>query len=238
MSARVDAAAPNLAAPGTMAAFATPISTHVWPDSDAVNAALSTEILRRAETESGMDRSNIGGWHSTVDLLSWPGEAFQTLAARINRYVIDVLRTTMTGDGPTQMTLKTEAWANVSRRGNYNGVHDHPGAHWSGVYYVTAGTPDPGTSAKNGRLELLDPRPAINMLPLQGSVFEQRYLIDPSPGLMIVFPGWLKHFVHPYTGDAPRISIAFNVTIRAGADDDAGGGHGTASDAGAGRSSA
>jgi hypothetical protein len=28
---------------------------------------------------------------------------------------------------------------------------------------------------------------------------------------MLMFPSWLQHCVHPYFGDAPRISIAFNV---------------------------
>ena len=31
--------------------------------------------------------------------------------------------------------------------------------------------------------------------------------------LFLVFPGWLKHFVHPYRGSRPRVSIAFNVKI-------------------------
>jgi hypothetical protein len=32
---------------------------------------------------------------------------------------------------------------------------------------------------------------------------------------MIVFPGWLQHFVHPYFGSGERISIAFNVSVLA-----------------------
>jgi hypothetical protein len=31
---------------------------------------------------------------------------------------------------------------------------------------------------------------------------------------MVLFPGWLNHYVHPYYGPAERISIAFNMMIR------------------------
>jgi len=39
-------------------------------------------------------------------------------------------------------------------------------------------------------------------------------VIDPVPGLMVFFPSWLKHIVHPYRGTGERISISYNVTIR------------------------
>ena len=28
---------------------------------------------------------------------------------------------------------------------------------------------------------------------------------------LVLFPGWLNHYVHPYYGPAERISIAFNI---------------------------
>jgi len=30
---------------------------------------------------------------------------------------------------------------------------------------------------------------------------------------MLIWPSWVKHMVHPYVGDEPRISIAFNVNV-------------------------
>jgi hypothetical protein len=44
-----------------------------------------------------------------------------------------------------------------------------------------------------------------------GSKLEERPLIDPIPGVMVLFPSWLQHFVHPFFGKGERISIAFNV---------------------------
>jgi hypothetical protein len=31
--------------------------------------------------------------------------------------------------------------------------------------------------------------------------------------MILVFPSWLPHFVHPVSGEEPRISIATNMTI-------------------------
>ena len=38
-------------------------------------------------------------------------------------------------------------------------------------------------------------------------------LIRPKPGLMVIFPAWAEHWVHPFHGDGNRISIAINVTL-------------------------
>jgi hypothetical protein len=38
--------------------------------------------------------------------------------------------------------------------------------------------------------------------------------VTPRDGLLVVFPAWLYHYVNPYQGTAPRISVAFNATIQ------------------------
>ncbi len=83
---------------------------------------------------------------------------------------------------------------------------------WSGVYYVACGKKDNDDQA-NGKLELVDPRIGVNMLRTDVQVFDGRYLVDPKPGLMVMFPSWLKHMVHPYFSDDERIAISFNVLI-------------------------
>jgi hypothetical protein len=52
------------------------------------------------------------------------------------------------------------------------------------------------------------------MLQLERNVFEGRYLVEPMPGLMVMFPSWLKHMVHPFHGSGERISISFNITVQ------------------------
>lgn len=115
--------------------------------------------------------------------------------------------------GSRTFNYRLDGWANVSRHGGYNNVHDHPNCVWSGVYYVAAGEPEPDRP-NNGKLELLDPRAGINQIYIEGTVFGGRFVVDPIPGLMVMFPSWLKHLVHSYFGTGKRISIAFNVLTR------------------------
>jgi uncharacterized protein (TIGR02466 family) len=98
----------------------------------------------------------------------------------------------------------------VLRKGGYHNVHDHPNAVWSGVYYVRAPAADKDR-ALSGVIEFLDPRQGAAANSLPGSSLRERLRYAPTPGLMIVFPGWLRHLVHPVTGDGARISISFNV---------------------------
>ncbi|MEM9765272.1 MAG: 2OG-Fe(II) oxygenase family protein [Pseudomonadota bacterium] len=215
MSETAKTASENLAAGRTAMAFGTPISSYEWPASDALNESLREMILAKEAESDGIKRSNVGGWHSENDLLAWEGSAIETFRDRLKKFSSDITAVLLSaGDNKkAKLTFSMEAWANVSREGNYNSVHDHPMAHLSGVYYVSCTGLDP-TIPTAGRLELLDPRVAINQMRLKGSIYEGRYVIDPAPGLMVFFPSWLKHIVHPYRGTGERISISFNVTIR------------------------
>jgi len=38
--------------------------------------------------------------------------------------------------------------------------------------------------------------------------------LKPQAGLMVVFPAWIEHWVHPFFGEGNRISIAANVTMK------------------------
>jgi hypothetical protein len=38
------------------------------------------------------------------------------------------------------------------------------------------------------------------------------FLPQMMPGMMIIFPGQLMHYVNPYTGDAPRITLSWNIS--------------------------
>jgi len=119
----------------------------------------------------------------------------------------------VTGGNPRKVNLQLECWANVSKSGHYNSVHDHPGTTWSGVYYVSAGKVETNDPA-NGRLELLDPRVGVSLFGREEGLLGGRYFIEPMPGLMVLFPSWLKHMVHPFFGSGERISISFNVRVQ------------------------
>ena len=52
----------------------------------------------------------------------------------------------------------------------------------------------------------MDPRP--------GNAVAIKRSIQPKPGQVAIFPGWLCHYVNPFRGLGERISIAFNANAR------------------------
>lgn len=83
------------------------------------------------------------------------------------------------------------AWAMVNRAGSHHPRHQHRAAIVTGVYYVAPGDPvTPTIFERPDRTELE---------------------VSPAPGRLAIFRGETWHRVPPYAGDAPRITIAFDV---------------------------
>ncbi|MBP02452.1 MAG: hypothetical protein CMM25_06560 [Rhodospirillaceae bacterium] len=197
----------------TLVWWTTPILRRKCVGADSVNILLKKEILRRAELDAGLQKSNVGGWHSGEDLLTWriPG------IDKLQRWIVEAFNDLTAATSNNQKfhgKLELNAWANLNRKGDYNSVHTHPACVWSGVYYVESGDPPNMDYPKSGSLELLDPRAGTEMSAIPGALAGMQKNIHPSSGEIIVFPSWLKHHVHPYFGTGNRISIAFNVRIR------------------------
>ena len=195
--------------------FATPLVIHDWPNSERLNVELE-EIVRRSEAgnkEGYGVRSNAGGWQSPGNLITWKEPAIDIFRQRIEKLVTNLLQETARDIGRDRsFQLLIDAWANINRKGNYNVVHTHPNCMYSGVYYVQPGDPEK-TIPYSGLLEILDPREAANYIQIRHSVFDAREFVENVPGRMLLWPSWLKHWVHPYEGEGERISIAFNVNV-------------------------
>jgi len=104
----------------------------------------------------------------------------------------------------------------VMRNGHYTIPHDHAEVHWATVYYADAGDADEAADPESGLLALVDPRHGARPIPgldLVGTTFT----VLPRTGRLVVFPGWLLHYVHSYRGQRPRVSISCNVILEAAA---------------------
>ncbi len=190
-------------------AFPTPIARYLWPDSDALNAELRRFVLAAERGAAGTPKNVVGGWSSDKALLASTAEPVKALARRIHAMIAAMVRATTTSPREATVKYRLEAWANVLRREGYHNAHNHPNAMWSGVYYVALG-PAEAERPLSGQLECLDPRAGAAAGTVPGSILTQRCRIAPAPGMMVVFPGFLVHMVHPYFGPGERISIAFN----------------------------
>jgi uncharacterized protein (TIGR02466 family) len=199
-------------------AFPTLLGRFQVPEAESVNAGLLRLLLQREADSPTEDYANVGGWHSTADLLEWPGAEINTLRTWISDALNRMVQATgqlpeVQGKPAPRGAFRISAWANISRRHNYHRLHNHPNSAWSGVYYVT-GIPPDSAHPLAGVLEFYDPRPFTEMTDVPGSPYGQRVNIRPSPGLMVLFPSWLYHFVHPCESESERVSIAFNAAWR------------------------
>jgi len=192
-------------------AFPTRIGRWGVPDADAMNRELQALILAEEAKYSSLGRSNIGGWHSRTDFLNRPEPAVAALTTWIMWAVSRMIDATA-GPGSFQGTLSVSAWATICRAGAYHAPHSHPDSAWSGVYYVDAGTNHPGRSL-SGVLEFLDPRAGVEAVSAPGDPYGEPVRVRPEAGLIVVFPSWLYHWVHPYAGRTPRIAVSFNATL-------------------------
>ncbi|MBW4641607.1 MAG: 2OG-Fe(II) oxygenase family protein [Goleter apudmare HA4340-LM2] len=108
--------------------------------------------------------------------------------------------------------LVKKAWINVNPTGGYNVIHNHPNAFFSGVYYLQA-------CEKSGEIVFLNPVPEQGLTtPYQllnkSSIYtSDRYAYAPSQDLLLLFPAYLNHYVHPNQSEEERICIAVNIGI-------------------------
>jgi uncharacterized protein (TIGR02466 family) len=198
-----------------VALFATPIFTFDDAGNAELDAELTGRLVRESEGSPGIARSNSGGWHSVPDLSRRPEPCYQDLmhrvVARVQTAFLELARAQ-----DTTMDLRyrygVQAWAMVMRHGNYALVHDHAEAHFSVAYYPDAGDADLDLYPDSGKLSFVDPRRGGTVIP-GIELFPSQFAIQPQPGRLVVFPGWLQHFVQPYRGGRPRVSISCNVRL-------------------------
>jgi uncharacterized protein (TIGR02466 family) len=194
-------------------AFPTFIGRVRLPDAEAMNHGLYALILAEESEYPSLGRSNIGGWHSRTDFLHRPDANVAALTTWITWALRRMIWAT-TGRELVTSTLSISAWATVCRAGAYHAPHSHPDNAWSGVYYVDSGSENPD-QPYSGMLEFLDPRAGAEAVSAPGDPYGEPFRVQPQSGLLVMFPSWLYHWVHPYAGKTPRVAISFNAAIGA-----------------------
>jgi Flp pilus assembly protein TadD len=143
------------------------------------------------ETEAG-PIAHLGGWIRSAVADYVPAAAARASASRFHA-------------PPQHWQLRI--WATVLDTSGYQDPHNHPSGWLSGVYYVQV---PPGVgldeSDQAGWIEFGRPDPF-----LRPATMPDLRTVQPREGLMLVFPSYLWHRTIPFTGNTPRISIAFDV---------------------------
>ncbi|MGA9435904.1 MAG: putative 2OG-Fe(II) oxygenase, partial [Roseobacter sp.] len=134
--------------------FSTPFIRFKVPDCAVLNAALLMEAEQMRAKSNGVAKSNRGGWHSEGNIFESNAPSIQRVRDAAKDAVLQLSRKVNADFNPEEFNLKLFAWMNANPTGGYNAPHTHPGAHWSGVYYVAQPNVDKGSS---GMIEFIDP---------------------------------------------------------------------------------
>lgn len=179
---------------------------------EEVNRQLMALVAQIAATEpnSTTGTTTEGGFQTKEDLFQRDNPGIAALKPHIfsamQDYATLMIRQELT-QPPAKLDFILWGWAVAYKAGHTQGLHVHPGANVSGVYYVSAppAALEPGEA---GKISFYDPRPRATMaqLPYQAT----RHRVAPKPGDMYLFPAWLEHSVSAFQGEGTRLCIAFN----------------------------
>jgi len=165
--------------------------------------------------QPGIDRSNVGGWHSDGNIFARRQTALIELSKHLQAALqqISVVANQVL-DVRVNFQATIFGWMNIHTTGGYHQPHYHPGTTWSGVYYIQTGETVPNFPL-SGCIQFVDPRSRCETGPDMAVSHLGIMSVQPEDGLLLLFPSYLEHYVHPYFGRGERISLAFNCTVKA-----------------------
>jgi uncharacterized protein (TIGR02466 family) len=132
---------------------------------------------------------------------------FAALEREIDRHVARFVRTLQFALGARELAM-TDCWINIMGRGAVHGMHLHPLATLSGVYYVAVPAGAPGLKFEDPRLERFMAAPPR----VRTATRMNRHWVNipARPGQLVLFESWLRHEVLSHVEARERISISFN----------------------------
>lgn len=174
--------------------------TPIWSSELSINLEKPISKCLELETKlTSVKRSNVGGFQS--DLIDWGThkeflECKEVIVNNLQKIIEEIKI------GSVRLT---SFWININRKGNFNKQHFHPQSFLSGCLYLK-------TPINSGKI--IFKRPDIMQhyaSHLENPIFFLECFYDPCPGMLLLFPSWVGHYVEPNNSDEPRISISFNI---------------------------
>ena len=196
--------------------FHTPIFFKDIEGSKKLNKHLLKHVLEwKKRDEKGIKRSNSLGWHSAVDMHH--RKEYHGLLNHFFDMQDDIYKAE--GYHPDTEPYCDNMWANVNYKYSHNKNHVHPGAQWSGVYYIKV-------PKNSGHIWFTDPAgqkhvdmPVMDHTKQKPHHYWREVHYQPLEGRLIMFPGWLTHEVAQNMCNLKgekgwRVSVSFNFKQR------------------------
>jgi uncharacterized protein (TIGR02466 family) len=105
----------------------------------------------------------------------------------------------------TPEDLNIGGWITKSSPGDYATVHAHGTSDISGCYYAI-------TNGEDGNIFFDNPNLLVHSWNIITDGVEPKELV-PKVGMVVMFPGWLRHGVTKNTSSHDRYSISFNIRL-------------------------
>ena len=162
---------------------------------------ISNWILSQHQIDSrGKQASNYGGWQSK-DFYVYQNTPLEPLMNFINSQIPSLCKTM----GYSLKGRKiANFWINVNPKYSYNLVHTHPGAKFSGVFYVNV-------NEHSGNFSFINPMQYQAASEVSTKYTCSQIQMYPKNNDLLIFPGWIQHQVSANTSDEFRVSISFNI---------------------------
>lgn len=191
--------------------FGIPIFEYRLPDFADHQQSLVSHLMSLQEQDSGVTRSNQGGWHSDDQLHIDKHSDIQWLMQQLYAVGSQCIRHHENSDNVIEDIHMVNCWVNINKKGDWNAPHHHAPQDWSGVVYINDDQPPPQKrqAIQDGDIVFFDP--------VGPSWVKHRAATISHPaeeGKVLIFPSYVLHMVAPYSGNKPRISIAFNFKLQ------------------------
>ena len=162
-----------------------------------------------------------GVFESNFNFLDQSEDRIQDLRLLIQKHLVSFLAVIndSTPEDIASYRMGYHSWFHITTKGGYFRAHTHPLASWSVVYCASRGDDEPHQPHNMGDIVFYDPRGNASMFldPTNRSMRRElsfnSFKITPRSGDLMIFPSFITHFVEPYQGELPRVTIAANYWV-------------------------
>lgn len=177
-----------------------------WANLEAYVADVAAALRAlHAYKEHPFNQSLRHGSQAT-DILQQPHPALRALPSALDAPIRRRLTELGHGDDPVRSRNKDNyqfqgMWSVKLRPGGYHIDHVHPQGWLSSACYIETVEP----KDKEGWIRF--GQPGVKTTP----ELPAEHLVEPKPGLLVLFPSYMWHGTVPFTGDRSRLTFAFDL---------------------------
>ena len=159
-----------------------------------------------------------GVFESNFNFLDGDQSRINDLRSLIQKHLVSFLAV-INDSSPekiAELPMAYHSWFHVTTKGGYFRAHTHPLASWSVVYCASRGDDAEQHPHNMGDIVFYDPRANASMFldptnrAMRRELSFNSFKITPRSGDLLIFPSFITHFVEPYQGELPRVTVAAN----------------------------